>query len=78
MKSIGHAMRRYKHQHPETTMSEYNAFIFGWTAKEVALVHERRNGVICADIIKRWISDHSQEDVFDVNAFLIFIQEETR
>ena len=74
MKSIGHAMRKYKHQHPETTMSEYNAFLAGWTAKEVALFHES----ISADVIKRWISDHSKDDVFDVNAFLIFIQDETR
>ena len=74
MKSIGHALRRYKHQFPKATMVEYNAFLAGWTAKEVALVHE----CICADVIKQWISDHSKDDVFDANAFLIFIQEEMK
>lgn len=78
MKSLGHALRIYRNESPNSSLEENKAFIAGWTAKEVALVYEGRNGVICADIIRAWLGDHCKDGVITVNKLLLFIEQESK
>jgi hypothetical protein len=44
MKTIGEAIKEYKLQHPNATSLELDAFLYGWTAHEVAT--QLKNGEI--------------------------------
>ena len=40
-KTIGDALKAWKEKNPESTIKQMNAFIEGWTAKEISCYEEK-------------------------------------